>query len=62
VDVVRLSEPHPTVHVPQAFPWPVVLVLGLMLAGFGVLTNLVFSAISVALFVWALAGWMDGLR
>jgi hypothetical protein len=57
-----MSEPDPTVHLPQPSQWPVTLALGVALAAFGVVTSLVFSAVGVVIGVWAIVGWMRELH
>jgi hypothetical protein len=39
-----------------------VLAGGVALGAFGVVAGLAFSAVGLALFVWALAGWIGELR
>jgi len=52
---------HGSVEVPQATAWPIVLALGIALAGVGFVTNLVFFIVGLVLFVLGLSGWVRQL-
>ncbi len=49
------------VEVPQATVWPVVLALGITMAGAGWATNLALSFVGAGLFVLGLGGWIGQL-
>ena len=53
-----MSQRQETVEMPKPTAWPMVLAFALMLAGAGLLTNLVFSGVGLLLTAIAIAGWV----
>jgi hypothetical protein len=52
---------HGSVEVPQATAWPIVLALGIALAGVGFVASPVLVIVGLALFVFGLSGWVRQL-
>ena len=46
------------IHLPQPSIWPLIMGAGITFLLFGLVTNLVFSAVGVLLIVAALGGWI----
>lgn len=49
-------------HLPKPTYWPFFLALGLMFAGWGLLSNWLFSIIGLIVFGISLFGWINNLR
>ncbi|MEO7120142.1 MAG: hypothetical protein ABIY62_03555 [Ginsengibacter sp.] len=47
---------------PKPTYWPFFLALGLMFAGWGLLSNWLFSVIGLIIFAVSLFGWINNLR
>jgi hypothetical protein len=52
----------PQEDIPDSTYWPVVMALGITFIAFGVLTNLLISALGLLLFIVALVGWIGDIR
>jgi hypothetical protein len=52
----------PQEDIPESTYWPVNLALAITFIAFGVVTNLLFSALGFLLFVVALVGWVGDIR
>jgi hypothetical protein len=50
------------IHLPGPSIWPIVLALGITLILFGVVTDLLFSALGGLIIVGSLGGWIGELR
>jgi hypothetical protein len=50
------------VHLPAPSIWPAVVGAGITLLAFGLLPNLLFSAVGALLLVAGIAGWIGELR
>lgn len=51
--------PH---HLPAPSLWPMVCAGGIALVFFGIVTSLIFSLVGLALFAWAIVGWIGEVR
>ena len=50
------------IHLPSPTVWPLVVGAGATLAGFGLLTSVVLSALGLVLMVWGIYSWIQELR
>jgi cytochrome c oxidase subunit 1 len=57
-EVERQEEVHQEIHLPPPSIWPLIMAAGITFLLFGLVTNLVFSAVGVLLIVAALGGWI----